>query len=42
MPRNIKTIAFVIALVLGIYFILTGSFIIGLILIGLAFVIPAA
>lgn len=42
MPRNIKTIAFVIALVLGLYFLLTGSLIIGMVLIGLALVIPAA
>lgn len=42
MPRNIKTIAFAVLLFLGIYFILTGSLIIGLVLIGLALVMPVA
>lgn len=37
-----KTIAFFVFLLLGFYLMLTGSFIIGLILVGVAFVIPAA
>jgi len=42
MSRNPKFIAFVVALALGLYFLLTGSLILGLVLLGLAVMIPAA
>jgi len=42
MPVSPKTVAFVLCLLAGLYLIFTGSLIIGLILVGLAIVIPAA
>ena len=42
MPRNVKSIVFVVLFILGLYFLLTGSLIVGLILIGFAIVMPAA
>jgi hypothetical protein len=41
MRSDVKTLLFFIFLIVGSYLILTGSFIIGLILIMLAVVIPA-
>lgn len=42
MRMSPRFVAFLVCLILGLYFLFTGSLIIGLVLIGFAVLIPAA